>query len=54
MKQKYKNEINYWRKRVIPRIIRTTFFYICYPVLFFVPIKRNKIVVSNFNGQGYG
>lgn len=52
--RKIKEKTDYWIKRVIPRILSTIIFYMCYPVLIFIPIKGNKIVVSNFNGKGYG
>lgn len=29
-------------------------FYLCYPILIFFPIKKNKIVVDNYWGKGYG
>lgn len=29
-------------------------FYLCYPILRFIPIKKNKIVIDNYWGKGYG
>lgn len=29
-------------------------FYICYPILMLFPIKKNKIVIDNYWGKGYG
>lgn len=39
---------------VFLRIIDYSLFYLCYPLLFFFPVKKNKIVVSNFWGKAYG
>lgn len=39
---------------VIRRIVDYSTFYLCYPFFIFFPIKKNKIVVSNFWGKAYG
>lgn len=36
------------------RVIDYVTFYLCYPILIFFPVKKNKIVVSNFWGKAYG
>lgn len=41
-------------KVVFLRIIDYSTFYLCYPLLLFFPVKKNKIVVSNFWGKAYG
>ena len=41
-------------KVVFLRIIDYSLFYLCYPLLILFPIKKNKIVVSNFWGKAYG
>lgn len=41
-------------RKIVKRIVTMGLFYFMYPILYFAPIKKNKIVVSNFNGKGYG
>ncbi|WP_086330299.1 CDP-glycerol glycerophosphotransferase family protein [Candidatus Enterococcus mansonii] len=41
-------------QKILKRVVTVGLFYIMYPVLFFAPINKKKIVVSNFNGKGYG
>ncbi|AIM24815.1 CDP-glycerol glycerophosphotransferase family protein [Melissococcus plutonius] len=41
-------------RNIIDRICAYSIFYVLYPILFFIPIKRNKVVVSNFWGRSYG
>lgn len=51
---KLKDKWLYLKTRVFSRIFANSIFYLLYPILIFFPIKKNKIVVSNFNGKGYG
>ncbi|MDU5510209.1 CDP-glycerol glycerophosphotransferase family protein [Enterococcus gilvus] len=41
-------------RTVFLRIFDYSIFYLCYPIFIFFPVKKNKIVVSNFWGKSYG
>ncbi|MBP1043666.1 CDP-glycerol glycerophosphotransferase family protein [Vagococcus sp. BWB3-3] len=41
-------------RKVLLRVLTYGMFYLLYPLLLLRPIKRNKVVVSNFWGRGYG
>lgn len=51
---KLKDKWFYLKIRVFLRIFVNSIFYLLYLILIFFLIKKNKIVVSNFNGKGYG
>ncbi|EHS2295442.1 CDP-ribitol:poly(ribitol phosphate) ribitol phosphotransferase [Enterococcus faecalis FL2] len=54
MIEKIRRNWRYVRTRLLSRLIAISIFYLLYPFLYAIPIKKNKIVVSNFNGKGYG
>lgn len=54
MKSQIKRKWQYFHTRILARFLALITFYLLYPILIFFPVKKTKIVVSNFNGKGYG